>query len=165
MALTLTRDEEAVYARKNQYALMMFMDAGLDYFACRCCILNGLDTGFRLASEATEKLLKAFIYLATGTKTTLTGYRRHDPYLLKEELKAAHKDQQLDGFDDLLRQLHHHYQTRYFDNPATDQHSPTRLDRIDDLFVYLVETLPMPDEVKYRSMFFAFRQVSEHLHR
>jgi hypothetical protein len=156
MQLTLTREQARQYAGKNQYAMMMFMDAGSDYFACRCCILNALHSGFRLASEAVEKLLKAFIFLQTGTKSTLKGRDRHNPYLLKEELKASRPDQKLDSYDDLLHKLYDHFLSRYYDNPVTGKGaSGEELPKIDELFLYLVETLPMPDEVKYRSAFFA----------
>jgi len=155
MTLALTQKEVAEYARKNKYAMLMFHDAGSDYFACRCCILNGLHTGFRLASEAVEKLLKAFIYLATGSKTNVKRDGLHNPYVLKQELTTAHPDQKLDGFDDLLKTLHDHYQSRYFDNPTTGKGASSKeLDQIDELFLYLAETLPMPDEVKYRGGFF-----------
>jgi hypothetical protein len=157
VTLTLTREEVTQYARKNLYPMMMFGDAGFDYFACRCCVLNGLHPGFRLASEAVEKLLKAFIYLATGAKSKLKGNDRHNPYRLKQELTAANPDPKLDTFDDLLKKLYDHYQSRYFDNPTTGRGaSGGELDEIDDLFVYLIEALPMPDEVKYRGTFFAF---------
>jgi hypothetical protein len=156
MQLTLTREQARQYAGKNHYAMRMFMDAGFDYFACRCCILNALHSGFRLASEAVEKLLKAFIFLQTGTKSTLKGRDRHNPYLLKEELKASRPDQKLDSYDDLLRKLYDHFLSRYYDNPTTGKGaSSEELPQIDELFLYLVETLPMPDEVKYRSAFFA----------
>jgi hypothetical protein len=155
MALTLTREQVTEYARDKQYATMMFGDAGLDYIACRCCILNKLHSGFRLASEAIEKLLKAFIFLETGAETTLRGNDRHNPYLLKQELNGVRPDPKLDNFDDLLHKLHDHFQSRYYDNRTTGKGaSSDELDQIDDLFVYLTEMLPMPDEVKYRCRFF-----------
>jgi hypothetical protein len=156
MTLTLTRQDVSDFSRKNLYAGMMFMDAGFDYIACRCCILNMLHSGFRLGSEAIEKILKAHIYLTTGAKTRLNGNDLHNPYQLKEELKAVRCDLRLDSFDDLLRKLHDHYQSRYFDNPTTGRGATSEeLSQIDELFMYLVETLPMPDEVKYRSAFMA----------
>jgi hypothetical protein len=156
MRLTLTNREVGEYARSNQYAMMMFASASEDYFASRCCILNMLSSGFRLASEAVEKMLKAFIYLATGQKSTLRGNDRHNPYLLKQELTATHPDKTLDNFDTLLKKLHNHYQRRYFDNPTSGEGaSSEELRQIDELFVYLAETMSMPDEVKYRSRFFA----------
>jgi len=160
MSLTLTRTDVQEFSRKNQYAMTMFMTAGCDYFACRCCLLNGLWSGFRLASEAVEKLLKASIFLRTGTHSKLKRLKRsdlHNPYRLKEELKSARADPRLDGYDDLLRKLHDEYQKRYPDNEITGQGvSSQELAQIDALFLYLVEALPMPDKVKYRSAFFAF---------
>jgi hypothetical protein len=157
VALTLTSKESLEYARKNLYATMMFGSAGEDYIACRCCLLGGLFAGLRLGSEAVEKMLKAYIYLATGAKSKLTRSERHNPYLLKRELIATHPDPKLDSFDDPLRKLYGHYQRRYYDNPdQLREASCEELSYVDDLFIYLVETLPMPDEVKYRGMFFAF---------
>lgn len=154
MRLTLTRQDVADFARQNQYATMMFMDAGFDYVACRCCILNALHSGFRLASEAIEKLLKAHIFLVTGARTKLTRKDLHNAYALKQELNAVVNDKKLDSFDDVLKKLHDHYQSRYFDNPVTGRGaSSEELPRIDELFLYLVETLPMPDEIKYTSAF------------
>jgi hypothetical protein len=156
MALTLTRQEVREYAHRNQYAMLMFMGASSDYFACRCCILNGLFCGFRLASEAVEKLLKAFIFLQTGARSTLKGRDRHNPYLLKKELTALRPDKNLDTYDDLLQTLYDHFLSRYYDNPTTGKGaSGEELPLVDELFLYLVESLPMPDEIKYRSAFFA----------
>lgn len=153
--LTMTLHDTQKYSRANLYAMMMFRDAGLDYVACRCCTLNWLFTGLRLGSEAVEKLLKAFIFLKSGAKSSLTRNDRHNPYLLKEELKKVHSDPQLDKYDSLLNKLFDHYQSRYWDNPVTGKGASTaEVHGIDDLFIYLTETLPMPDEVKYRTMFF-----------
>ena len=156
MTLILTRAQAQDYARLNQYAVMMFTDAGSDYVAGRCCMLNGLFPGLRLASEAVEKILKAFIFLATGHKSMTMGNDRHNPYLLKQELRKIHMDSKLDVFDGVLTKLHDHFQSRYYDNPTKSKDASTsELAQIDELFIYLVETLPMPDEVKYRTLFFA----------
>ncbi len=40
MALTLTQKGVQDFSRTNQYAMMMSMDAALDYVACRCCVLT-----------------------------------------------------------------------------------------------------------------------------
>jgi hypothetical protein len=156
MTLTMTKPEVDDYARTNQYAMLMLFVAGSDYFACRCCILNMMSSGFRLASEAVEKLLKAYIFLETKQKTTLKQNDRHNPYLLKEELQSALKarDTELDNFDGLLNQLFGHYQSRYPDNKGQGSASSQELTQIDKLFIFLIEKLPMPDELKYRSGFF-----------
>jgi hypothetical protein len=156
MLLTLSRQDIADFSHKNQYALMMFMDAGFDYIAARCCILNMLHSGFRLASDAVEKLLKAHIFLATAARTKLHRKDLHNPYALKQELNSLRFDKRLDSYDDLLRKLYDHFEGRYFDNPVSGKGaSSEELAQIDGLFMYLVETLPMPDEVKYRSSFLA----------
>src|ERR1051326_3363602 len=105
MALILTKAQAQDYARVHQYAVMMFTDAGSDYVAGRCCMINGLFPGLRLASEAVEKILKAFIFFVTGQKSTTKGNDRHNPYLLKQELRKTHTDSKLDLFDDVLKKL------------------------------------------------------------
>ena len=156
MTLVLTREDADEYARTNQYATMMLGNASADYFACRCCILNTLGTGFRLGSEAVEKLLKVFVYLVTDAKSTLKRNDRHNPFLLKQELARVYSDPKLNSFDGLLRKLFEHYQSRYFDNAGKGEGaSSEELPQIDDLFIHLIESLPMPDEVKYRSYFFS----------
>ncbi len=151
----MTKEQVADYAHDNQYAMMMFMGASWDYVAGRCCVLNKLYPGYRLMSEAAEKLLKAFIFLKSGARSTLRRNDRHNPYRLKQELRTVHPDPKLDSFDDLLQRLYDHFQSRYYDNPTSGRGaSSNELDQIDDLFIYLVETLPMPDEAKYRSTFF-----------
>jgi hypothetical protein len=156
MPLSMTKTEANDYARTNLYAMGMFSVAGSDYCASRCCILNRMSAGFRLASEAVEKLLKAYVFLETRATSTLKANDRHNPFLLKEELQPALKtrDPELDKFDGLLRKLFGHYQTRYPDNNDQGSASSQELPQIDELFVYLIDKLPMPDEVKYRSTFF-----------
>jgi len=144
-----------IYCSKNQYATMMFMSASNDYIASRCCVLNGLSSGFVLACQAIEKLLKAFIYLETGERTKLTGADKHNPFKLKEQLLKV-KKYELDKFDNLLKKLYDHYQSRYYDNKISGQgSSSSELNTIDELWVYLIEALPIPNEVKYRLKFFS----------
>lgn len=141
---------------KHQYANMRFFDATNDYTAARCCILNGLFSGFALATQATEKLLKAIIFLETSEKMRTC----HDPYKLKEKLKKA-KDYDLDSFDNTLKKLNDHYLARYHeDSPrihadGSSGASSEELPIIDELWFILAEKLPMPDEIKYRMKLFA----------
>ncbi|MFH1308713.1 MAG: hypothetical protein ABIH51_01735 [Patescibacteria group bacterium] len=131
------------------------MSASDDYVVSRCCILNGLFVGFILACQAIKKLLKAFIYLETEEETKLTGSDKHNPFKLKEQLQKV-KKYELDKFDSLLKKLHDHYQSRYYDNKVSGRGaSSSELDTIDELWVCLIEALPTPNEVKYRSKFFA----------
>jgi hypothetical protein len=149
--LKLSKKEVFNYCAKNQYATMMFGIAGDDYVASRCCILNGLFPGFVLACQAIEKLLKAFIYLETGNQP---GHE-HNPFKLKEGLQEI-QDYGLNKFDDLLKKLYDHYQDRYYDNKTSGKGAlSSELNAVDELWVYLIKLLPMPDEVKYRLRFFA----------
>ena len=152
----MTREQFAEYARDNQYATMMLMGASLDYVACRCCSLNKLHSGFRLASEAVVETPEG-VHLCgnSGPSPRCRGDARHNPYLLKQELIGVHPDHKLDSFDDLLRSCTtiSRADITTIQRPAKEPLSD-ELDQIDDLFVYLMEALPMPDEVKYRCRFF-----------
>lgn len=129
----------------------MFGKASNDYIASRCCILNALFPGFILACQAIEKLLKAFIFLET-TEQLKDG---HNPFELKKKLQKI-KNYGLSKFDDLLKKLYDHYQSRYYDNKISGKGaSSSELKEIDELWVYLIELLPIPDEVKYRLSFFS----------
>ncbi len=129
---------------------MRFFSANQDYVAARFCILNGFFSGFTLASQAIEKLLKAIIYLETSEEMKSS----HNLYGLKEKLKKI-KDYSLDGFDLTLKKLYDHYLSRYHeDTPSihadgSSGASSQELDLIDELWFTLVEKFPMPDEVKY----------------
>jgi HEPN domain-containing protein len=150
MSSTPQKFDSVTYSRKNLYALMMFWNACSDYVAARCCLLNGLFSGLPLASQAVEKIIKSFIFLTSGEET-----KGHDPYELKTKLKSSHKDAKLDSFDPVLQKLSQHFQSRYHDNPNQPRtRSPRELPEIDELFVYLLDTLPVPEEVKFNTYFF-----------
>ena len=140
------------FTNKNKDALMFIFTADQDYVAARCCILNALFAGFALASQAIEKSLKAFICIESGKKMKTN----HNPYELKEILKK-YKDYDLDKYDRLLKKLFDHYQMRYHDNFAkygTNGASGEELKEIDKLWIDLKEKLPIPEENKFRTMFF-----------
>ena len=60
---TFTRKEIREFARKDQYAMLMFNHAGDDYVGARCLIVNGLlVAGFPLVAQSVEKFLKALIF-------------------------------------------------------------------------------------------------------
>jgi HEPN domain-containing protein len=149
--LTMSRQEVMKYWSDNKYAGMMIFAATDDYTAARCCIGNALFSGFILAAQAIEKLLKALIYLESGK-----GLKGHNPFELKEKLKGL-KDNHLDQYDDVLKKLHDHYQGRYYDNVTTGKGaSSEELLEIDALWLELMEKMPVPDEAKYRTAFFSF---------
>jgi len=156
MPYSLDRNGVLNWGVQHKYANMRFFNATEDYTAARCCILNGLFVGFTLASQAIEKLLKAIIFLETGEEMKTW----HNPYDLKEKLKKI-KDYNLDGFDLTLKKLYDHYLSRYHEDSrqthadGSSGASSEELNLIDELWFTLAEKLPMPDEVKYRMIFFA----------
>ena len=148
----MTRDEHQKYCIKNQRALMFLYNADQDYVAARCCILNGLFSGFMLASQAVEKFLKALIVFEGKEAKNI-----HDPFKLKECLKKV-KDYNLDRYNDLLKKLSDHYKARYYDNKmdyGTNGASSEELADLDNLWMSLKEKLPFPNEVKFRTRFFS----------
>ncbi len=154
MTLSLSREEVMNFCRKNQSALLMFGQAGEDYISSRCLLLNNLLTGLTLSSQAIEKILKSFILLEDGVSTKLKGKDLHNPFKLKEELKNK-RDYRLDKFDNLLKKLYGHYQSRYFDNKDSSKVKSTdELNDVDELWIYLIKIIPLPEEVKYRTSFF-----------
>ena len=155
MKFNLSKDEVWKYGAKNSYAQMMFVEAGDDYIAARCLILNNLFEGFQLYSLAVEKFLKALIFLETGKRTTLKNSDLHNPYELKEELQRK-ADYGLNTYNDLLKRLYGHFQRRYYDNKdKSHSMSSAELREFDDLFVYLLLKIPFPPEVMFRLKFFS----------
>ena len=151
MALSLSRDGIDKFNTENIYGMEMFMGAVSDYIAARCCLLNGLFSGLYLGALSVEKVFKAILYIETNSKLKI-----HDLIGLKSEL-TKHKDYGLDRFDGYLKKLYSDYQARYHDNPDRSMSMNTKeLDELDELWLYLVEMLPAPDEVKYNTAFFAF---------
>jgi len=141
------------FSMENQDGMMFLFNSDRDYVAARCCVLNGLvGSGFVLAGQAIEKSLKAFIFFESKKKLRVG----HNAYELKEALKKI-KDYNLDKYDNLLKKLLDHYQARYSDNIpeyGTNGACSDELAEIDELWVELKEKLPIPDEVKYRTVFF-----------
>ena len=144
------------YGSKHRYAQMMFVGAGDDYVAARCLCFNNLVwSGFPLLSQSVEKFLKAIIFLEIKQQTTLKGADKHNPYALKQELSQS-TDYGLDKYETALKQLHGHFQHRYFDNKnKSNGMNPQELDGFDELWMHLFERIPFPIEVKYRLQFTA----------
>lgn len=148
------RNQAATFARQNQNAMLMLYNADTDYIATRCCILNGLFSGFILASESIEKQLKA---LALFNKKKLSN--SHDPFMLKKELQkeVLNKYKSLNKYDSLLKKLSDHYRSRYYDNDMkyeTNGASAEELIEFDYLWFELKEMLDIPNIVKFRTKFF-----------
>jgi hypothetical protein len=150
---TMSAADIREYGVKHGYSQMMFGGSSGDYIASRCLILNVLWSGFPLFSQSIEKMLKAYIHLETGQRTNLIGNDRHNPYFLKEELQQR-KDYGLNQFDDLLKRLYTHYQSRYHDNKdRSGGMGAGELNEFDALWIYLFDAAPFPLQVKYRLSF------------
>lgn len=152
MALSLSKSQVDDFYSKNSYAMQMLMSAVPDYMAARCCLLYGLFSGLYLGSLAIEKTLKGIISIETKSKPR----NIHNLVKLKDMLQKE-KDYGLNEYTDFLNKLFGDYQARYHDNPDRSMGMSTdELHQLDDLWVYLINAFPAPDEIKYRSIFFAF---------
>lgn len=152
--LTKTKEELIDFCNKNGYATTMLMEAGKDYVASRCLILNTLSSGFPLFSLSVEKMLKAMFYLTTGTKVDFKNKRDlHNPFLIKKEL-TKYRDFGLDKHDELLKSIYGHYQSRYFDNgDRSKSKNMNELKEFDNLWYELFQKIDLPLEIKYRNHF------------
>lgn len=149
----LTREETRKFCHDNSYATLMLMGAEDAYVSARCLILNFLITrGLGLATEAIEKVLKAILFL----KDKKIPPNIHDTFKLKELLKAENNFwNNLNQYDLLLQKLFGHYQHRYHDNKnASKNMSSDELSEIDNLWFFLWDNLPVPNEVKFTTSFF-----------
>lgn len=150
------------WAAKNSYAGERLLESSEDYVAARCLILNGFPRcGFILGCQAVEKILKAIIFLETGeriTKDTKDKKRKkgwkHEPFELKEKLTEK-VDYGLEIYNDILISLGDCYKSRYFENSTSGKGANSRdLEKMDKLYIYLMEKIKIPDEAKYRGSFF-----------
>lgn len=151
MTFTLTKKECMEYSRKHILEIFFLNQASEDYTAARCCILNGFFSGFVLAQQGIEKLLKAHL-LVNGEKNIKT----HKLLKLKEILEQSY-EYDLKQYHDILHKLQNEFFYKYPDvgeNPITSK-STADLKIVDELWFYLIERLNIPDEVKYRTKFYA----------
>lgn len=150
--LRLSKEELVEFTRKNKLARMLFTQAGDDYIAARCLMLEGLFAGLVFGCQAIEKILKSILYIESGIKKCSL----HNPFEIKEKIKK-YKDYDLDRFDDFLNRLHIYYEDRYPDNenPSLMKCS-WDLDKLDILWFELIKKLPIPDELKYSNPFFQY---------
>lgn len=149
MTLTLNRNGINEFARKNQSAMLLIHQATEDYISARCLLLNGLMPGLTLASQSIEKYLKGFLLLRDNTINPRQF--SHNLVDLFDNLKII-SNFNWDTYDNLISRLRGHYQARYPDNHDRSMSMSTvELIEIDQLAINLVEQMPMPDEVKYRS--------------
>lgn len=138
----------------QQHALQdaggFFFIAAEDYVGARCLILNALASGFPLAAQAIEKLLKAALCM-DGIKPS----RSHSTAHLLAELAKSSARYRLDEYRDLCGRLDEYYRRRYHDNSRENYGATSEdLAHIDRIWFHIVTELPLPDEFKYRTKFF-----------
>lgn len=151
------KEEEVMdYFRDNKEGVVLFYDSIDDYIVSRFLINRGfLREWLIFGSQAIEKMLKSFIFITKG-KIPKKNVDKHNPFYLKEVLRKSSKFN-LDKYDDLLKRLFGHYQSRYMDNKnQTTFKSSGELKEIDELYIFLLEKLPITEEIKYKSRFFQY---------
>lgn len=141
-----------------------------DYAAARCCILNGRFSGFVLAQQAVEKLLKAYLICSRpGTSRWVGKGPGLSPKVL-DEVNSGHDllaHARLVDCDypamsiehqhgDLLERLSRRFQAKYPDEPRQiGSTSGAELDELDELLVGLFLRLPIHANLRWRMGLFS----------
>ncbi len=141
------------FSRTNQLAMMMMHQATSDYVGCRCCLLNGVFSGFELGAQAVEKHLKAMLLFA-HPNSNVRSFSHKLPSLVETVHEKAIAD--LSKHSVTIQKLEGHYQARYPDNPRANNSSSTEeLALIDVLIMEILEKMPVPYEVLLNSGVYA----------
>jgi HEPN domain-containing protein len=144
-----TNKDMIMFARENQKAMLMIMNATTDYASARCLLLNGLFPGLVLGAQAVEKYLKGSILFLDKNKDTRK--LSHGLVDLKNELQKL-SGLHLEKFNPFLERLEKHYLTRYPDNKDSSKSMSTgEIREIDELIIFLNESLSVRNEIKFRS--------------
>lgn len=135
-----------------------------DYPGSRCLLLNHLPTGFVLAQQAVEKLLKAFLRVAYPTVAKFVGKGGLTPSVLPVHSShdlLAHatlveaefpRIQILSEYSSLLRELSLNFERKYPDSQAPHSSSTTEwLREIDRLVINLSMNIPLDMETRWRT--------------
>lgn len=139
------------FARQNREGMLFLFVSVEDYVACRCCLLNGLLGGFQLGAQAVEKALKACLLLKNDI--LLKTHRLSE--LAQELSEKAYLD--LTPYMTTITVLEQCYNRRYPDNWRDSFGISTDyLKEVDRLFFHLMDTMPVPEEVKIRTPYFAY---------
>jgi len=134
-----------------------------DYPAARCLLLNGLPSGFVLAQQAVEKLLKAYLRISHPTAARHVGPKglvasalpvspSHDLLSHASLVEANFPQVQISSqYSWLLRELSLAFDRKYPDSQAPHSSSTTEwLRDIDELVVGLSLCIPLPAETRWR---------------
>lgn len=136
------------FSRQHQKAMLFLMSSAIDYAKARCCVCNGL-LAHELAATAIEKLMKAALWLNNPARI---GERFGHNIVNLSAILSVDLSIDLTRFDDIISRLEKHYKSRYPDDPnQLTTTSGKEMLEVDELYMVLVDALPMPDLVKVRS--------------
>jgi hypothetical protein len=153
MQFKLNKKRLMDFAGNNQLAMLMMHQATSDYVGCRCCLLNGVFSGFELGAQAVEKYLKAMLLFAHPS-SNVRNFSHKLPSLVKNVQEKGIAD--LSKHSVTIQKLEGHYQARYPDNPRSITSSSTEeLAMIDVLIMEILEKMPIPYEVLLNSGVYA----------
>jgi hypothetical protein len=134
-----------------------------DYPASRCLLLNGLPSGFMLAQQAVEKLLKAFLRISHPnahrfvglhglTQSALPVTPSHDLLAHAKLVESTFENVKLvSQYSWLLKELSLNFERKYPDSKAPQTSSTTEwLRSIDDLVIELATSIPLDIDIRWR---------------
>ena len=147
--------EVAEYYEKNKRGIWFFYDSIDDYATSRFLMNNGfIKEGLILGSQAIEKMLKSFILITNG-ETWEKSKDGHNLLDLKNKISNV-SNLNLDRYNKLLNRLSQDYRAKYMEENLDRGKASWELKEIDELYLFLLENLPIIDELKYITRFFQY---------
>lgn len=151
---SMTPENVRNYTRDKMLALQYQQIATDDYAGARCCLINGPLVGLVLSAQAIEKYLKTIILLRSPSYNP----KRLCHTLVDAVSEASRLETSLDlsRHSATIASLEQHYNSRYPDNADQSTKKGTdELDGIDALVIDIVEHIPLPIDVKFRTGLYA----------
>lgn len=144
----MTLDVLHQFYRTNKRAARLLEVAFQDYVAARICILNMCFSGLQLAAQAVEKQLKAALLFEDPS---LSIPRSHNLLASAKTLDKCKNGTPMKQYFGHLQQLSDAYDRRYPENWPSHFSQGTRdIVTLDEVFCYMADHMPIPDEAKYR---------------
>jgi hypothetical protein len=142
------------FALDHRTATTLLLVATQDYAAARCLAQNLLMTSLIVGAQAIEKFLKVYLLFVDPSRNVRK--LNHSLTQLLIEVDGLFPHLSLPRFSDGVERFGRHYQIRYPDN-ANASTSMTTADifELDELIVFLNESMPCPRNVKYRTGLYA----------
>jgi HEPN domain-containing protein len=160
MDLKLSRKEVSKYCRENYNIVSLYDIASKDYIASRCCFYNSLtEQSYILACQAIEKVLKA-ILLCLNPNENIRKFNNHKLIPLINRIDSI-ENFGLQKHVKIATKLWETYEMfRYPDNKTNGvykrySYGGDDIDLIDSFFLELIELIPIPSEVKFRTGLYA----------